>query len=242
MESFNLSLARPACQAQIPAQKGLLDLTETGKGLKVQTAKPHLVSLGSGRLSTAITLLPLEEGRTVLGSAAAGDIVLQGAGVAPKHCFIENAHGALTLHPCGNPCAIDGLAVSRPTRLSQGCMICLGQATFLRFNHPEEAKWMKSMIPAGRQTAAGLPLMAASPETGKASRPSHSALVSSIERDLQDIMDALVLEEEGCTPRLPPSTALSPEAASGARGRAGRCLLSPPQSPGPPAPVCGREG
>lgn len=55
----------------------------------------------------------------MLGSAA-GDIVLQGAGVAPKHCFIENTHGTLTLHPCGNPCAIDGLAVTRPTRLSQG--------------------------------------------------------------------------------------------------------------------------
>lgn len=27
--------------------------------------------------------------------------------------------------------------------------MCLGQSTFLRFNHPAEAKWMKSMIPAG---------------------------------------------------------------------------------------------
>lgn len=30
-----------------------------------------------------------------------------------------------------------------------GCMLCLGQSTFLRFNHPAEAKWMKSMIPTG---------------------------------------------------------------------------------------------
>lgn len=45
-----------------PLQKGPLDLIDTGKGLKVQTDKPHLVSLGSGRLSTAVTLLPLEEG------------------------------------------------------------------------------------------------------------------------------------------------------------------------------------
>lgn len=41
-----------------------LDLIDTGKGLKVQTATPHLVSLGSGRLSVAITLLPLKEGKT----------------------------------------------------------------------------------------------------------------------------------------------------------------------------------
>lgn len=48
-------------------QKGPLDLIETGQGLKVQTDKPHLVSLGSGRLSTAITLLPLEEGKLRTG-------------------------------------------------------------------------------------------------------------------------------------------------------------------------------
>nr|XP_034996101.1 pleckstrin homology-like domain family B member 1 isoform X3 [Zootoca vivipara] len=241
METCNHNVASPAGRVQARLQNSLLDLTETGKGLKVQTEKPHLVSLGSGRLSTAITLLPLEEGKTVLGSAA-GDIVLQGAGVAPKHCFIENMHGTLTLHPCGNPCAIDGLAVTRPTRLSQGCMICLGQSTFLRFNHPAEAKWMKSMIPSvGRSpapqhglTAEAQSLLNGNQDTAKASRHSHSALVSSIERDLQDIMDSLVLEEEGSTPRQHPSSrgnAPSPD-SSVVNGRGGRYLLSPPQSPG----------
>ncbi|XP_033027217.1 pleckstrin homology-like domain family B member 1 isoform X3 [Lacerta agilis] len=241
METCNRNVASPAGRVQARLQNSLLDLTETGKGLKVQTEKPHLVSLGSGRLSTAITLLPLEEGKTVLGSAA-GDIVLQGAGVAPKHCFIENMHGTLTLHPCGNPCAIDGLAVTRPTRLSQGCMICLGQSTFLRFNHPAEAKWMKSMIPSvGRSpapqhglTAEAQSLLNGNQDTAKASRHSHSALVSSIERDLQDIMDSLVLEEEGSTPRQLPSSrgnAPSPD-SSVVNGRGGRYLLSPPQSPG----------
>ncbi|XP_010784583.1 pleckstrin homology-like domain family B member 1 [Notothenia coriiceps] len=43
-----------------------LDFLETGKGLKFQAERPHLVSLGSGRLSTAITLLPLPEGETPL--------------------------------------------------------------------------------------------------------------------------------------------------------------------------------
>nr|XP_028564707.1 pleckstrin homology-like domain family B member 1 isoform X16 [Podarcis muralis] len=241
METCNRNVASPAGRVQARLQNSLLDLTETGKGLKVQTEKPHLVSLGSGRLSTAITLLPLEEGKTMLGSAA-GDIVLQGAGVAPKHCFIENTHGTLTLHPCGNPCAIDGLAVTRPTRLSQGCMICLGQSTFLRFNHPAEAKWMKSMIPSvGRSpapqhglTAEAQSLLNGNQDTAKASRHSHSALVSSIERDLQDIMDSLVLEDEGSTPRQLPSSrgnAPSPD-SSVVNGRGGRYLLSPPQSPG----------
>ncbi|GAA6106345.1 pleckstrin homology-like domain family B member 1 isoform X1 [Tachysurus ichikawai] len=96
-----------------------LDLIETGKGLKVQAERPHLVSLGSGRLSTAITLLPLPEGKTTLGHEAV-DINIQGPGVAAQHCFIENKAGIIVLNPCGNQCSIDGLPVTKPVRLSQG--------------------------------------------------------------------------------------------------------------------------
>ncbi|XP_064360199.1 pleckstrin homology-like domain family B member 1 isoform X11 [Dromaius novaehollandiae] len=218
--------AGPPRRVQTIIQNSPLDLIDTGKGLKVQTEKPHLVSLGSGRLSTAITLLPLEEGRTTIGSAAR-DIVLQGPGLAPEHCYIENARGTLTLHPCGNACAVDGVPLQRPTRLTQGCMICLGQATFLRFNHPAEAKWMKSMIPAGGRGPAALYGLAAKPEAlvngaepAQRPRPSHSSLVSSIEKDLQDIMDSLAMEEPPPAPGCP--------AVNGG----GRCLLSPPLSPG----------
>ncbi|XP_067166308.1 pleckstrin homology-like domain family B member 1 isoform X2 [Apteryx mantelli] len=233
MEASSRGAASPARRVQTIIQNSPLDLIDTGKGLKVQTEKPHLVSLGSGRLSTAITLLPLEEGRTTIGSAAR-DIVLQGPGLAPEHCYIENARGTLTLHPCGNACAIDGVPVQRPTRLTQGCTICLGQATFLRFNHPAEAKWMKSMIPAGGRGPAALYGLAAKPEAlvngarqpppaepAQRPRPSHSSLVSSIEKDLQDIMDSLALEE----PPLPAPSCAVPNGG-------GRCLLSPPPSPG----------
>ncbi|NXJ26386.1 PHLB1 protein, partial [Dicrurus megarhynchus] len=159
MEASGRTPTSPTRRVQTVIQNSPLDLIDTGKGLKVQTEKPHLVSLGSGRLSTAITLLPLEEGRTTIGTAAT-DIVLQGLGLAPQHCYIENVRGTLTLHPCGNACAIDGVPLQRPMHLTQGCTICLGQATFLRFNHPAEAKWIKSMIPAGSRNPAavyGLP-------------------------------------------------------------------------------------
>ncbi|XP_054899307.1 pleckstrin homology-like domain family B member 1 isoform X7 [Poeciliopsis prolifica] len=125
-----------------------LDLIETGKSLKVQAERPHLVSLGSGRLSTAITLLPLLEGRTTLGSDGT-DIPLQGPGIAVQHCYIENQGGNITLYPSGNQCSVDGLPVTKPYRLTQGCMLCFGQSAFFRFNHPEEAQRMKSMLPAG---------------------------------------------------------------------------------------------
>lgn len=48
------------------------------------------------------------------------DINIQGPGVAVQHCYIENRSGVITLHPCGNLCAVDGLQVSQPVRLSQG--------------------------------------------------------------------------------------------------------------------------
>ncbi|XP_049568972.1 pleckstrin homology-like domain family B member 1 isoform X21 [Orcinus orca] len=240
MDTINRNQVGPGSKTPAMVQKGPLDLIETGKGLKVQTDKPHLVSLGSGRLSTAITLLPLEEGRTVIGSAAR-DISLQGPGLAPEHCYIENLRGTLTLYPCGNACTIDGLLVRQPTRLTQGCMLCLGQSTFLRFNHPAEAKWMKSMIPAGGR-APGPPYSPGPAESqslvngnhtpqpatqGPSACGSHSSLVSSIEKDLQEIMDSLVLEEPGAAGKKPAATSpLSPMA------NGGRYLLSPPTSPG----------
>ncbi|NXN14366.1 PHLB1 protein, partial [Indicator maculatus] len=237
MEAPSRTPTSSTCRVQTVIQNSPLDLIDMGKGLKVQTEKPHLVSLGSGRLSTTITLLPLEEGETTIGTDTK-DIVLQGPGLAPQHCYIENVQGTLTLHPCGNACAIDGVPLQRPTRLTQGCTICLGQATFLRFNHPAEAKWMKSMIPAGGRSPAPLYGLPAKPEAlmNGGHQPSergcanHSSLVSSIEKDLQDIMDSLVLEEpaspSGKKPAPCGQSPLSPVVNGG-----GRCLLSPPPSP-----------
>ncbi|XP_035475255.2 pleckstrin homology-like domain family B member 1 isoform X2 [Scophthalmus maximus] len=127
-----------------------LDLFDTGKGLKVQTATPHLVSLGSGRLSVAITLLPLKEGVTRIGREDAPipqDITIQGPGIEAEHCLIINEGGVVTLDPCGHLCSLDGVQITVPTPLTQGYSLCLGKSYFFRFNHPEEASRMKSMLP-----------------------------------------------------------------------------------------------
>ncbi|KAM6907781.1 LOW QUALITY PROTEIN: pleckstrin homology-like domain family B member 1 [Xenentodon cancila] len=148
MERLSRNKAEHERQMHQVLQNTPLDLIETGKSLKVQAERPHLVSLGSGRLSTAITLLPLLEGRMTLGSERT-DIPLQGPGIAPQHCYIENQAGSITLYPCGNQCSVDGCPISKPYRLTQGCMLCFGQSAFFRFNHPEEAQRMKSMLPGG---------------------------------------------------------------------------------------------
>ncbi|XP_075696156.1 pleckstrin homology-like domain family B member 1 isoform X11 [Rhinoderma darwinii] len=237
MKSVSREMASPCRKTHTVVQGTPLDLIDTGKSLKVQTEKPHLVSLGSGRLSTAITLLPLEEGRTTLGHASK-DIFLRGPGIAAEHCFIENIHGTLVLYPCGNPCSIDGLPITQPTRLTQGCMMCLGQSTFLRFNHPAEALWMKTMIPStGRSSSTSL--HSAENSTAflngchdggyQCNLPTHTSLVSSIEKNLQDIMDSLVLERPTSPARK--LSQLSTHSLSCLSNGGSRRMLSPPTSP-----------
>uniref|UniRef100_UPI00398EBA60 pleckstrin homology-like domain family B member 1 isoform X1 n=2 Tax=Pristiophorus japonicus TaxID=55135 RepID=UPI00398EBA60 len=127
-----------------------VDIIDIGKGLKMQSERPHLVSLGRGRLSIAITLLPINEGRTTIGSEDAAvprDIIIQGADVAAEHCYIENTQGLIKLYPCGHCCTMDGFLVKEPTPLIQGCILCLGQSNYFRFNHPVEARRIKNMKP-----------------------------------------------------------------------------------------------
>ncbi|XP_072023409.1 pleckstrin homology-like domain family B member 1, partial [Amphiura filiformis] len=102
-------------------QDGSVELTETGKALKVQSERPHLVSLGGSRNSTAITLLPLPEGKTRVGTTDAviqQDIVISGIDTEPEHCFIENCNNVVTLVPLGT-CSVDGEEVTKATKLSQ---------------------------------------------------------------------------------------------------------------------------
>ncbi|CAI5677593.1 unnamed protein product [Oreochromis niloticus] len=252
MDRLNRNMPECGRQTHQVLQSTPLDLIETGKGLKFQAERPHLVSLGSGRLSTAITLLPLPEGRTTLGHGPM-DISIQGPGVAAQHCYIENRSGVITLHPCGNLCAVDAIQIRQPTRLSQGCMLCFGQSAFFRFNHPEEAFRMKSMMPQGGSVSAGDYRLCADTESlvngnhqaspaqcppapGEKVQSEHSAIVSSIERDLQEIMDSLVMDDpqpsSSEAKKIPGGQSAAHSPLSPMVNGGGRYLLSPPTSPG----------
>ncbi|XP_043094498.1 pleckstrin homology-like domain family B member 1 isoform X14 [Puntigrus tetrazona] len=240
MDRLNRNVPEHGRQTHQVLQSTPLDLIETGKTLKVQAERPHLVSLGSGRLSTAITLLPLPEGKTTLGHGNT-DINIQGPGVTAQHCYIENAGGAITLYPSGNQCSMDGLAVTKPVRLTQGCMLCFGQSSFFRFNHPEEALRMKSLMPGGgpgftstyknhsethgQLNGNHLPLH-------ERPRPGHGTLVRSIEKDLQDIMNSLSMDEGQTSSSEQCKKARHPIPQPAMLNGSGHSLVSPPTSPG----------
>ncbi|GCC26214.1 hypothetical protein chiPu_0004629 [Chiloscyllium punctatum] len=127
----------------------------------------------------------------------------------------------------------------------KGCMLCFGQSTFFRFNHPAEASRMKSMMSGNRNTPVSYCHSpdSASLVNGNHQTPlnegssnqlgaqvTHSSLVSSIEKDLQDIMDSLVMDDAtspGKKQTVNAQSPLSPMVNGG-----GRYLLSPPLSPG----------
>ncbi|XP_064292926.1 uncharacterized protein LOC128681249 isoform X2 [Plodia interpunctella] len=77
-----------------------------------------------------------------------------GTGVASVHCRVENSHGVVTLYPVSGCTLLDGLPVDKPTRLSQGSMLTIGRSNYLRFNHPAEAKLMKSVLPSAHVSMA----------------------------------------------------------------------------------------
>ncbi|XP_046649449.1 pleckstrin homology-like domain family B member 1 isoform X1 [Daphnia pulicaria] len=162
---------------------GSVEVCEQGhNALKVRTADcgPHLVSLGSGRLSTNITLIHLPEGRILMGCGGSyvqrqPDVHVQGTGVEPIHCYIENINGTVSLYPLGEMTSVDGLPVATPIRLTQGSMICVGRSNYFRFNHPEEAERMKTILPNARISSVPMNFANASSISGITSAPSAAS-------------------------------------------------------------------
>ena len=48
------------------------------------------------------------------------DIVVRGAGMQDQHAYIINNDDIVTLYPLSELTSVDGLRISKPTRLSQG--------------------------------------------------------------------------------------------------------------------------
>ncbi|XP_041089153.1 pleckstrin homology-like domain family B member 2 isoform X8 [Polyodon spathula] len=91
---------------------------------------------------------------------------------------------------------LDGAPVTKPTQLTQGYTLCLGKSYFFRFNHPEEASRMKSMLPHRSQVSPLSPspdFMRLGNEYSHSQNTSGSktARTARTHQELQDIMDTL---------------------------------------------------
>ncbi|KAI9589688.1 putative leucine-rich repeat-containing protein DDB_G0290503 [Glossina fuscipes] len=116
--------------------------------LRVAANDPHLVSLGGGRLSTAVTIHYIPIGETTVGSSTGCCISLNGPGVRSLHCTISRSRdNRVTMQPEQNArVLIDGQKIVQNTNLTQGAMITIGNSYYLRFNNPAEAQLMRSVI------------------------------------------------------------------------------------------------
>ncbi|KAH8366404.1 hypothetical protein KR084_004319 [Drosophila pseudotakahashii] len=125
-----------------------MSLTKKDPSLRVAASDPHLVSLGGGRLSTAVTIHYIHIGDTTIGSAASCSISLNGSGVRPLHCTIYRSDAnEVTLVPeKDSRLLIDGAPILEETKLSQGAMITIGNSNYLRFNNPDEAQMIRSAM------------------------------------------------------------------------------------------------
>ncbi|KAH8373239.1 hypothetical protein KR009_008037 [Drosophila setifemur] len=125
-----------------------MSLSKKDPSLRVAASDPHLVSLGGGRLSTAVTIHYIHIGDTTIGSAPSCSISLNGSGVRPLHCTIYRSDAnEVTLVPeKDSRLLIDGAAIVEETKLSQGAMITIGNSNYLRFNNPDEAQMMRSAM------------------------------------------------------------------------------------------------
>ncbi|KAI8130735.1 hypothetical protein FF38_12768 [Lucilia cuprina] len=125
-----------------------MSLTKKDPSFCVAANDPHLVSLGGGRLSTAVTIHNIPIGDTTIGSSTRCSISLNGTGIRPLHCTIyRSEENEVTLVPERDArILIDGHKIDDEVNLTQGAMITVGKSYYLRFNNPAEAQQIRTAM------------------------------------------------------------------------------------------------
>ncbi|KAL8589773.1 hypothetical protein ACOMHN_020776 [Nucella lapillus] len=165
----------PPLPSPTSSEEENLELRKEGVGVILDSSLPHLISLEDDVLSTGVMLYHLKKGLTKIGteqSLEIQDIVISGEEAQPDHCVIEYVEGVVTLHPIeDSSCSVNGVALTSPSKLTQGALIQLGKSSVFRFNYPEEAEKLKQI----RKSLSSLSLSKSPPRTtSHISLPSHS--------------------------------------------------------------------
>ncbi len=71
--------------------------------------------------------------------------MIQGTGVEDQHCYIVNEGATVILHPIAILCAVDGLQVSYPIKLTSGKLYVIILGANYRLKTGEEAEYLKKI-------------------------------------------------------------------------------------------------
>nr|XP_054759483.1 kinesin-like protein KIF16B [Lytechinus pictus] len=127
-----------------------LALRSEGVGVVLDSELPHLSVIDDDPLSTGLKLYHIKEGTTTVGHQDADnkcDIMLIGHDIHDEHCRIVCTNGKVVLHSIqGADCAVNGKAITEPTKLTQGCFLSIGQSNLFRFKHPAEARRLRKEL------------------------------------------------------------------------------------------------
>lgn len=157
-----------------------MSLKKQDPSLRVAANDPHLVSLGGGRLSTAVTIHYIPVGDTTIGSSPSCSVSLNGSGVRPVHCTIYRSdENHVTIVPESKDARIllDGNTITTDTNLTQGAMITIGKSNYLRFNNPAEAEKIRSTM--GSNERISMPQIDFTQDTRHSNRSSSGSAKSS---------------------------------------------------------------
>lgn len=133
---------------RILSEQRTLGLRKAGIGIILDSDRPHLIGIDDSLLSTGITLYHLKEGITRIGTEFGNekqDIILNGVEVEDEHCLIElTKDDEAFLTPLNDSiCYVNTIRVYQRTKISQGCILCLGRNNMFRFNDPQEANRLR---------------------------------------------------------------------------------------------------
>lgn len=133
---------------RILSEQRTLGLRKAGIGIILDSDRPHLIGIDDSLLSTGITLYHLKEGVTRIGTEYGNekqDIILNGVEVEDEHCLIElTKDDEAFLTPLNDSiCYVNTIRVHQRTKISQGCILCLGRNNMFRFNDPQEVNRLR---------------------------------------------------------------------------------------------------
>ena len=121
--------------------------------------QPHLVNLNEDASLSGCLVYFLTAGETLVGRARQGSaapeadtIRLQGLGIAPEHCRIANADGAVSILMDGagkRDTFVNGKHVSSSTLLRHGDRVIFGTSSFFKFSDPADTARVEEENAAG---------------------------------------------------------------------------------------------